>query len=122
MSVRQRQIVEVAFRLPPDGKAMNHPCVVLSNNEINNEEQGFVAVMMTSEPRYKDDLYSFEVSDNMLTKPHRKSFCAVRLHLIGNFLYDDVIPNSNSGTEMKIDTFNRMLTQINRITFEFPRP
>lgn len=104
--------------MPPDGDLLNHPCVVISNDEINEEEQGFVAVMMTSEPGYKGDLYSFELTDNMGTKPLGKPFCAVRLHLIGNFLYKDIISNKNSGNEMKIDSFNRLLVHINKITFQ----
>lgn len=118
MTIRQRQIVEVAFRLPPDGELLNHPCIVISNDEINEEEQGFVAVMMTSESHYKDDRYSFQLTDNMLAKPLGKSFCAARLHLIGNFLYSDVIVNRNSGNEMKIDAFNRLIVHINKITFD----
>jgi hypothetical protein len=121
MTIHQRQIVEVEFRLPPDGEYLRHPCIVLSNDTINDEEQGFVAVMLTSQERYKDDLYSFEISDKMLNKPHSKKFCAARLHLVGNFLYDDIISNSHSGVEINIDSFNRLLSQINRITFNFAR-
>lgn len=121
MAIEQRQIVEVQFRLPPDGDLLNHPCVVLSNTEINEEEQGFVAVMITSENRYKDDLYSFELDSSMLTKPMTTPFSAVRMHLIGNFLYEDVITNRNTGNSMKIDAFNRLLVQINKITFSYGR-
>jgi hypothetical protein len=35
MKLRQRQIVEVPFRLPPDGKVLNHPCIIISNEDIN---------------------------------------------------------------------------------------
>ena len=39
MKVFQRQIVEVSFRFLPDGKNLVHPCIVLSNDEINEEEE-----------------------------------------------------------------------------------
>lgn len=117
MTIRQRQIVEVEFRLPPDGKFLRHPCIVISNEEINDEESAFVAVMMTTDERYKDDEYSFAVANDMLTKPHGKPFCAARMHLIGHFLYKDVIVNSQWGSEFRIEPFKRLLTTVNRVTF-----
>lgn len=117
----QREIVELQFRIPKGDsfELLEHPAIVLSNDEINQEEGGFVAVMMTSEEKYRDDPYSFELSNDMLTKPLIKSFSAVRVHLIGHFLYKDVIPNSHSGNSIKIEPFKRLLTHINRETFGF---
>lgn len=117
MAIKQRQIVEVAFRIPPDGKPMTHPCVVLSNEDINEVEEAFVAVMLTSDKRFKDDEYSFELDNSMLTKPHNLNFCAARIHLIGHFMYRDIVKNSHWGTEMRVDSFQRMMTTINRTTF-----
>jgi hypothetical protein len=118
MTIRQRQIVEVEFRLPPDGKFLRHPCIVLSNEEINDEESAFVAVMMTTDQRYDGDEYSFKLLNEMLNKPHGKQFCAARIHLVGHFLYKDVIKNSQWGSEIRIEPFKRLLTTINRITFQ----
>lgn len=117
MTISQRQIVEVEFRLPPDGRYLRHPCIVISNEEINDEEEAFVAVMMTTDIRYLNDLYSFEIRNSMLNKPHNESFCAVRMHLIGHFLYKDIVKNSHWGTEMRMDSFKQLMTNINRITF-----
>jgi len=95
--------------------------IKISTNEINKEEGGFVAVMMTSEEKYKGDLYSFEVDDTMFTKSLGKPFSAVRLHLIGNFIDRDVKSNFHSGNQMRIEPFKRMLVQINRIVFELKK-
>lgn len=67
MSFQQRQFVEVQFRLPPDGEHLNHPAVIISNNDINEHEGGFIAVMMTSNDT--KDMYSFPVTDEMVTTP-----------------------------------------------------
>ena len=40
MRVEQGEIVEVNFLLP-DGKFKPHPVIVLSNNDINQFEEGF---------------------------------------------------------------------------------
>ena len=115
----QREVVEVEFRLPSDGILKKHPVIVISNSDINETEEGFVAVMMTSSEKYKDDEYSFEVNDSMFTKGLGTSFSAVRLHLIGNFLDTDIIRNRHTGNQMKIESFKRMLIHINRIAFDF---
>jgi hypothetical protein len=119
MTIFQRQIVEVEFRLPPDGSLLRHPCIVLSNTAINDEEQGFVGVMLTSQAHYKDDFYSFELEDSMLSKPHGKEFCAARIHIISNFLYSDIIRNSKWGNEMKTQAFKQLLAEINLVTFRY---
>lgn len=113
----QRDIVEVEFRLPSDGRLEKHPVIVLSNEDINSCEEGFVAVMMTSESRYKGDEYSFELDDSMFTKPLGKPFSAARIHLVGNFMDDDIIPNRNVGNQMRIEPFKRLLVNINSTTF-----
>lgn len=57
MAFEQRQIVEVQFRLPPYGELENHPAVIISNSEINGDELGFSAIMITHTDH--DDEYSF---------------------------------------------------------------
>jgi PemK-like, MazF-like toxin of type II toxin-antitoxin system len=118
MKLRQRQIVEVLFRLPPDGKVLNHPCIIISNEDINEEEQAFVGVMITSEKHYKGDNYSFELTPIMLTKPMDKDFSAVRLHLVSLFLKRDIITNRNVGNEIRKSHFERLLSQINSVVFD----
>ncbi len=116
MGYSRGEIVEVQFRLPPDGRLEEHPVVVISNSEVNNDEGGFTGVMMsTTDP---DDEYSFEVTDNMVTVPfndgrHRE----IRLHLIGNFIDKDVIPGTHKRTLLKDDHFRRLIILINEITF-----
>lgn len=113
----QRDVVEVEFKLPSDGRTEKHPVIILSNNEINNAESGFVGVMMTSQSHYQDDEYSFELDDSMFTKPLGTAFSAARIHLIGNFVNKDIITNRNSGNQMRIEPFKRLLVNINRTTF-----
>jgi hypothetical protein len=115
----QREVVEVFFRLPDDGRQEKHPVIVLSNNEINSQENGFVAIMMTSQVVYRGDEYSFELNDTMFNIPLSKPFSAVRLHLIGNFMDTDVIRNQFSNNYMKEEPFKRLLTHINGTTFKF---
>lgn len=116
MAYSRGEIVEVQFRLPPDGRLENHPVVILSNSDINESEEGFIGVMMsTTNP---DDEYSFVVTDEMLTVPYNDSrHREIRLHLIGSFINKDVINNTRSRTLIKEDPLRRVVISINEITF-----
>jgi mRNA-degrading endonuclease toxin of MazEF toxin-antitoxin module len=118
MPYSQGQIVEVDFRLPPDGEYKNHPVVVLSNSDINAYEQGFVAAMMTT--TNPDDEYSFEIKDSMLTRPYNdRRHREIRMNLIGYFLDGDVIPSTHPRAILKTEHLKRLITQINTSTFGF---
>lgn len=116
MGFQKRQLIEVQFRLPPNGELKEHPAVILSNSEINELEEGFVAVMMTS--NNPDDEYSFPISDDMVSLPFNdKKHREIRLQLIGNFMDSDVIPNKQPLRFLKETHFKRLIIQINEITF-----
>ena len=87
MSIYQGDIVEVNFRLP-EGKFKPHPVIIISNNDINEYEDGFIAVMLSSSP--KEDNYSYFIEDYMFTKkPKIKT--QVRCHLISLIPESEII-------------------------------
>ena len=87
MEVCQRDIVEVNF-LFPDGKMKPHMAVVVSNDELN-ENEGFFYLAMISTKNYNPQ-YTFELRDDMLTKPLRlKSY--VICQLISGYTERDVM-------------------------------
>ncbi len=87
MSVYQGDIVEVNFRLP-EGKFKPHPVIVISNNDINEYEDGFIAVMLSSSP--KEDNYSYFMENYMFTKKP-KTKTQVRCHLISLIPESEII-------------------------------
>jgi hypothetical protein len=116
MSYQQREVVELQFRLPPDGDFLSHPAVIISNDEINELEGGFTAVMITHTDH--DDEYSFPISNEMFSKEiEDNQHQEIRLHLISYFLDSDVIKNAHMGNRMKIQPFRRLITQVNEIVF-----
>ena len=87
MRVYQRDIVEVNF-LFPDGKLRPHLAVVISNDELN-ENEGFFYLAMISSKNYNPQ-YTFELKDDMLSKPlNLKSY--VVCQLISGYTERDVI-------------------------------
>jgi len=87
MKVYQRDIVEVNF-LFPDGKFKPHMAVVVSNEELN-ENEGFFYLALISSKNYNPQ-YTFELEDDMLSKPLRlKSY--VVCQLISGYTERDVL-------------------------------
>ena len=95
MRVYQRDIVEVNF-LFPDGKLRPHLAVVVSNDELN-ENEGFFYLAMISSKNYNPQ-YTFELKDDMLSKPlNLKSY--VVCQLISGYTERDVIKHCSRVNE-----------------------
>ncbi len=78
MRVYQGEIVEVNFLLP-SGETKPHPTIVISNNIVNEYEDAFIGVMISSSAPH--DEFTYNLSNDMLTKPTKKA-CQVRTQLI----------------------------------------
>ena len=81
MKYTQRDIVEINFMFP-DGSFKPHPAVIVSNNELQQEE-GFIYLCMISSKAYNPQ-YNFELNDNMLTTPMAKQSYVKCQLLVGN--------------------------------------
>lgn len=110
--ISQRDIVEVPFNLPQGVKP--HPVIVLSNDEAIQEEGSFIGLMMTTE---KADLYTFEITSDMLLKKLHVPYSEARLHLISFFRTKEVVTTSNFNNKIKPEFFKELIKQVNRITF-----
>jgi mRNA-degrading endonuclease toxin of MazEF toxin-antitoxin module len=92
MRVQQGDIVEVNFLLP-NGEFKPHPVIVLSNNEVNEYEDAFVCVMLSSTA--PDDNFSYWLDDKMLTLPQKRP-SQVRCQLISLLPENQVIQKFGS--------------------------
>ncbi len=110
MKVAQGEIVEVSFNLPQG--YLPHPAVVLSNNEIIENEESFVAVMLSSKDY--DDEYSFFITDEMLTQKPKIKYQA-RCHLISFFKEKEVL--SKHG-KLKKEHLKKLIDFIHQTTFQ----
>ena len=110
MKVSQRDIVEVNF-LFPDGKMKPHLAVVVSNNELN-ENEGFFYLSMISSKNYNPQ-YTFELNNEMLSKPLKlKSF--VICQLISGYTERDVVKKCSRVNET---VFFEIVKKIKRTIF-----
>lgn len=74
----QGEIVEVNFLLP-SGECKPHPTIVVSSNVVNEYEDAFIGVMISSTA--PDDEFTYRLTNDMLTKPSKKA-CQVRTQLL----------------------------------------
>ena len=70
----------------PDGTFKPHPALIVSNDELQ-ENEGFIYLCMISSKAFHEQ-YNFELSDEMLSKPMvKKSYVKCQL-LVGNIERD----------------------------------
>jgi mRNA-degrading endonuclease toxin of MazEF toxin-antitoxin module len=110
MRVYQRDIVEVNF-LFPDGKMKPHMAVVVSNDELN-ENEGFFYLAMISSKNYNPQ-YTFELRDEMLSKSLRQRSYVI-CQLISGYTERDVIKHCS---RVKKAAFDEVVEKIKESIF-----
>ena len=81
MKYHQGDIVEINFMFP-DGTFKPHPALIVSNDELQ-EEEGFIYLCMISSKAYNSH-YNYPLSDEMLTMPMAKQSYVKCQLLVGN--------------------------------------
>ena len=112
MKYEQRDVVEVNFMFP-DGSFKPHPALIVSNNELQ-ENEGYIYLCMISSKDYNPQ-YTFALSDEMLTKPmSKKSYVKCPL-LMGNIERDVLRKISR----IKQPYFNQIVEKIKKLQHDF---
>ena len=105
MKYSQRDIVEINF-LFPNGSFKPHPAVIVSNDELQDNE-GYIYLCMISSKPYNPE-YCFELDDEMLTVPMlKKSY--VKCHILVGDIERDVIRKIS---RMKQPFFDEMIDKV----------
>lgn len=110
MKYTQRDIVEINF-LFPDGTFKVHPALIVSNNELQ-EEEGIIYLCMISSKLYNPQ-YCYELSDNMLTNPLSKTSYVKCQLLVGNIERDVVRKISR----IKQPYFDEIIEKVKTVIF-----
>jgi len=87
------EIVEVNFFFPQNGKYLPHPALVVSTEELFEDEEIFYAVLMTTKNIFPK--YTVFIESAWLSKPTAKpGYFAT--HLVQIFTMDDVLGKTNT--------------------------
>jgi len=102
MTLRQRDIVEIAFytgRTP-----QTHPALIVSSDEIFETEGFFYAILLSSKNIYPD--FTFEVTPLMINHPHNQRIGFAVCHMLQQFYPEDIV--SRTGSSLKETRFKRL--------------
>ena len=110
LKYKQRDIVEINFMFP-DGTFKPHPALIVSNDELQQEE-GFIYLCMISTKAYHER-YNYAITNEMLVRPmDRQSY--VKCQLIVGDIERDVIRKI---TTMKQPYFDQVVEKIKQTIF-----
>lgn len=108
MALERGDIVEVYFELPYSKETKTHPAIIISNEDVHDQEI-YICVMMTSSKT--KDIFTFEISNDMLNKPSNKDFSQARCHIVTYILEKHIVKNANKST-LKPNAVNRLVSHI----------
>ncbi len=113
MAFKRGDIVKVFFKLPYIKGNDSHPAIIISNQDVYDIDESYICVMMTSVE--KIDMFSFEISQDMLMFPNNKNFSQARCHLVSFVMENHIIDRSPINT-LKEESVNRLVARINEVS------
>ncbi|WP_395064127.1 type II toxin-antitoxin system PemK/MazF family toxin [Flavobacterium sp.] len=114
MSFQKGDIIEVFFNLPYSKETKTHPAIIISNEDVYDKDELYVCVMMTSST--ETDLFTFEVTQDMLVQKNNKDFSQARCHLISYVMEKHIVGKTLKNT-LKENALKRLLIKINDTVF-----
>lgn len=114
MSFKRGDIIDVYFDLPYSKETKTHPAIIISNEDVYDKDELYVCVMMTSNSQL--DMFSFEITQDMLSQTNNKVFSQARCHLISYVMEKHIVGNSPKNS-LKENALNRLIVRINDTVF-----
>lgn len=113
MAFNRGDIVEVYFDLPYTRETKLHPAIIISNEDVYNTDEMYICVMMTSSKQ--TDIFTFEITDDMLTFKSKKKFNQARCHLV-SYIMEKHITNGQPLNTLKPNIVDRLVDRINEVS------
>ena len=89
MKYHQKDVVEVNF-LFPDGTLKIHPAIIVSNDELQKDEDGLVYLVLISSNTTINPQYSYPLSNDMLISHSFDKTCSVKCQIIAGYTDRDI--------------------------------
>ena len=89
MKYHQRDIVEVNF-LFPDGTYKPHPAIIVSNDELQEDEDGLLYLVLISSNDKINPQYSYPLRDEMLIGQTFAKPSLVKCQIIAGYVERDI--------------------------------
>lgn len=89
MKYHQRDIVEVSF-LFPDGTFKPHPAIIVSNDQLQEDEDGMFYLVLITSNDWLNPQYSYPLSDEMVDGFSFPKPSLVKCQIITGYIERDV--------------------------------
>lgn len=114
MGFQKGDIIDVFFDLPYSKETKTHPAIIISNEDVYDNDELYICVMITSSK--ETDLFSFHVTQDMLIQKNNKEFSQARCHLISYVLEKHIVGKIPKNT-LKENALKHLLIKINDTVF-----
>ena len=94
MPYQRGDVIELPFRIPQTSVTKNHPAIIISNQDVYNNEGIYICVMVTHSDLY--EIFAFDLSREMFVNSANVPEGKAKAHLIAYDLEKEIIANSNS--------------------------
>lgn len=112
MALQRGDIIEVYFELPYSKETKTHPAIIISNEDVHDEEIYICVMMTTSE---QNDIFSFPITNEMLNKPNDKPFSQARCHIVTYVVEKHILKNGKNYT-LKPNAVDRLVARIAQVS------
>ena len=89
MKYHQRDIVEISF-LFPDGTFKPHPAIIVSNDQLQEDEDGMFYLVLITSNDWLNPQYSYPLTDEMVTGFTFSKPGLVKCHILSGNIERDV--------------------------------
>lgn len=102
MKYHQRDIVEVSF-LFPDGTFKPHPAIIVSNDQLQEDEEGMLYLVLITSNDTINMQYSYPLTDEMVVGHKFSKNSLVKCQIISGYIERDVIQRFGSVKQKYFD-------------------
>jgi mRNA-degrading endonuclease toxin of MazEF toxin-antitoxin module len=112
MAFQRGDIIELTFLIPGKNKTEQHPAVIISNDDVYNNEGIYICVMITHSGL--NESFAFNLTPDMFLNPDNAPEGKAKAHLLAYVLENQIINNrSSKKTRMKKVYVDKLVDFIN---------
>jgi len=90
MKYHQRDIIEVNFQFA-DGTFKAHPAIIVSNDELQEDEEGLMYIVLITSNRVLNPQYAYPLSDEMVDGFAFPKPSVVKCQIISGYIERDIL-------------------------------
>jgi len=116
MRYQRGEIIEVPVPIPGKNRTEIHPAIIISNEDVFNNEEIYICLMITHSTQ--NDLFAYPLKKEMFISERTAPEGSIKTHLIFSISEKDIISNHNSKkSRMKSTYIDRLVDFMTTVVF-----